>query len=90
MSGSRSNLSSIRPWPPRRGASARSGSPRCRTGVGPVHENVAVTGQRLGAERAGVQGVPLPPPGFAQRLRVEEEEGTGHGRRHASPALWAI
>jgi hypothetical protein len=49
-------------------------------GVALVHEDVAVAAERLGAERAGVQRVP---PGLAQRLRVEEE-GAGHGRRHAS------
>lgn len=41
-----------------------------------VHEHVAVAGERLGAERAGVQRMP---PGLPQRLRVEEES---HGRRH--------
>jgi hypothetical protein len=45
-----------------------------------VHEDVAVAGQRLGAERAGVQPVAAL---LAQRLGVEEE-GACDGRGHFS------
>jgi hypothetical protein len=45
-----------------------------------VHEDVAVAGQRLGAERAGVQLVAAQ---IAQRLGVEEE-GACDGRGHFS------
>uniref|UniRef100_A0A8R7PJI3 Uncharacterized protein n=1 Tax=Triticum urartu TaxID=4572 RepID=A0A8R7PJI3_TRIUA len=48
-----------------------------------VHEDVAVTRQRLGAERARVQRRHA---GLAHRLGVEEE-GAGHRCRHGT-AIW--
>jgi hypothetical protein len=53
-----------------------------------VHEDVGVAGERLGAERAGVEPVVAL---LAQRLGVEEE-GAGDGRGHFcfANSLWSL
>jgi len=52
-----------------------------------VHEDVAVAGQRFGAERARVQRGQA---GLPDRLGVEEESGTGERSGHGLLRFWVV